>query len=315
MTKDKKFLLLFFNDPRNKNIFLDHLNQEENVQAVCVLKPVNVILRIIRKIHLLSGWPGIEIWFLPWKKDLAAYDYIVSIASPYSPRILDWISKKLNKKVGLINYYWDSMEVSAYPFVNSDKFQNWTFFKEDSLKYKMRYNPQFYIEKNLLSQEEIKYDVTYVGADRQGKLKKRTALVLETYDLLGKYKISSYFHYLSKNPSLPKEIQKDFLLTEEEYYRISAQGRAVLELIEPNIPWVTLRPLFALSNQKKVITNNPRIADEKYYSKENIFILGQDKPEDLAAFIRSDFSPISAEKLSYYNATAWLQRFLEKEEK
>ena len=88
-----------------------------------------------------------------------------------------------------------------------------------------------------------------------------------------------------------------------------AQGRVILDVVEQGAEWMTLRPLLALSNHKKVITNNHYIKKEKYYSRDNIFILGEDSDRTLKEFITSPFKEINESTLAYYSCREWVKRF------
>lgn len=300
-------LFLFFNDPRNNNILLDEIDKIEGVSSACVLRPVGLFLRLLRRIHIASGLPGISIWFLDWKKNIENYNIVVCIASRYSPGILRWVKRK-NPRARCINYFWDSVAISRYPIKSSDDFENWSFNSEDCKKYNMHYNPQFFISNIKLRGKEI-YDVTYVGADRNGILQSRSKLVKKYDELFTQYKIKHYFYYVSDSEIVPKQIRHSKPLSEQQFYDVSAQGKAMLDIVEPDVQWLTLRPLLALKNGKKVITNNKNICNEIFYSKDNVFILGVDNMNNLKKFVTSDFKKIDESYLKYYSVEEWIKRF------
>jgi len=245
--KSKDFLILFFNNANEENLFLDLLNKYPQIESDCTFKWVNRFFRIIRRIHFKSNLPGTGIWLNKWKKDIYQKKCIICNATYYSPKILKWIRKK-NSKVKLINYYWDIIKISKYPIKKSKDFSNWSFNKKDCIQYKMNYNPQFYLNTMYLSKVEV-------------------------------------------------------------IYYIMSQGKAILEIIDAGFEWETQRPLLALSNNKKLITNNISIKREKYYSPDNIFILGSDNEKDLIGFLNKPFKTISADIMNYYNVEEWIQRF------
>ena len=74
---------------------------------------------------------------------------------------------------------------------------------------------------------------------------------------------------------------------------------------------LTLRPLEALYFRKKLVTNFKDIKGENFYSKENIFILGDDDLSILKEFIESPFTEISQKILDQYTSKAWYQKFFE----
>lgn len=304
----KKTLYLAFNQPENDNVFLDKINETANIDATCALKSVNKFARIIRRVNLSHGWPGISIWLYNWKNHIEEYDRVICIASRYSPAILKWV-KKRNPKAQCINYYWDSIKVSRYPVECSDAFENWTFSCDDAATYHMKYNPQFFVNDMKLPQEEVKYDITYVGADRQGTLKSRTELIKKYFSLFEKLNISNKIYYVSNDFSVPDKIRFGQLMPEEEFYRVCAEGKAVLDLVEPDVKWMTLRPLLALSNGKKVVTNNNEVINEPFYCKEDVFILGVDDTKNLSTFLNNNFKKIPEDVLKYYEITSWIDRF------
>ena len=303
-----KKLFLFFNNYGESNATFDAINAIKCCKAECVFKPVNKIFRAIRRFHVHSGLPGIGFWLLDWKNHLDEIDICVCIASKYSPRILKYIKHK-NKNIKCINYFWDPIPLSGYPVVDSKYFENWSFYINDTYEYVMKFNPQFFIHNAKLPETPTNYDIIYMGADRQGRYKGRTELIIKYYNLFNEMNIKSYIHYLTKSKEVPHEIRKDRHVTGKEAELVWAQGKAVLELVEPDVRWSTLRPLFALYNHKKLITNNPEIINEKFYSKENIFILGVDDISKLREFLDSDFVPVPDEIMRYYSVEQWCRRF------
>lgn len=304
----EKILYLSFNETRNNNIVLDAINDSEGCAASCVLKSVSWGLRVVRRIHICLGLPCIGVWLEDWKNEIYSYSVVICVASRYSGNILKWIKKK-NQNCRCINYYWDSVEVSQYPVTFNKDYENWSFYEEDCKKYNFRYNPQFYINNIKLPDNNKKYDITYVGADRGGQLKDRSALVEKYYRLFNSLGLNTYFYYVTNSDLVSKEIKKDKLIPELEFYNISSKGRAILDIVEPNIFWLTFRPLVALSNRIKVVTNNRSIRKEKFYSKDNVFILGIDDECSLSRFLKTRFVSIDIDNLEYYEFNSWLQRF------
>lgn len=304
---NSKVLILFFADLNNKNVVIRELNKKYNIHSTCVFRSVGVVGSIIRKLHFKSRLPGFEFWFHNWKYNLEEYSTVICIASHYSPRVLRWINRK-NSKIRLINYFWDSISISGYPVVE-DKYENWSFSYNDCINYNLRYNPQFFIETVKLPKEDILYDITYVGADREGKLSERSELLYHYYNEFLKRGINFYLYYVSNTKIFPENLLQKDQISEEEFHRISAQGRVILDIVEPNVQWMTLRPLLALSNKKKIITNNSSIIFEPFYNKENIFILGVDNLDDLNEFIIKDFVQLDKDVLKQYEAKSWIERF------
>ena len=306
-----KALFLFFNDSNSKNMILDEISKIEGCRAECVFKPANRFLRIVRRIHICSGLPGIGIWFLDWKKSIKEIQYCICIASVYAPGILKWVRRK-NHNVKCINYYWDVVSISGYPVIRSPYFENWSFDSCDCKKFDMKFNPQFFVSGIRLPDEFSVYDIVYVGADRQGRLEGRTRLVRKYFSMFQDLGINVYFYYVTESADVPAQIRKDRLMSEKEYYGVCAKGRAILEIVEPDTRWSTLRPLLALSNHKKVVTNNPEIMNERFYTKDNVFILGVDDATKLKRFVENAFVPIPQGVMEHYSSESWCGRFFER---
>ena len=205
-------LILFFNDPQQKNFFLDNINLKDRIKAVCVLKRVSLPLRILRRIHFASGFPGIQYWFTDWYKDLSQYSGFVCIATHYSQRTLKWIAKKIRNihtDRKLINYYWDEIHISEYPVSESKFYTNWSFCYDNCTEFNMKYNPQFWISTMDLKSDRFEYDVSYVGGDREGRYQERTILVNQLFQILTREQISCFFWYISDSSLVDPRIKKN----------------------------------------------------------------------------------------------------------
>lgn len=302
-------LVLSFEDPKADNYFLDCINKIERFQTSPVLNSINLPLRVIRKAHMFSRIPGICIWFTGWQNKIDDVDCIICMASIYSGRVLKWIRRK-NKSIKLINYYWDKMSVSGYKVEETEDYDNWTFDLKDSREYGINYNPQFFVQSIVLPRNEIKYDISFVGSDRRGRWKERTEIVENCYKEFLETGCKLFFYYVSPCSGNTGYTHKNNL-PQREYFRIFSESKAVLEIVQPGEEWITLRVMQALTNGKKLITNNRWIKNEPYYSGSNIFIYGEDDIERLNEFIKEPFEDIDQSILAYYSITEWGNRFYE----
>ena len=310
--KKESMLILFFNDATKQDPILEAINDIEGTDAKSVFKPVGKIGAAIRKLHLKSHLPGIQFWLLDWKYCLEKYDSLVCIASPYSPQILKWVKRKKNG-IHLINYFWDCVEISGYPVVKDAAFENWSFNRRNCEEYDMKYNPQFFVDSINLPDNKKQYDVVFVGADRNGLWKSRAEMVQKCFNLFESMGISSCFWFLSKSDKVAQSIRKHRILEVDEYHDLLGRASTMLDLVEPGLEWMTLRPLLAMSNQKKLITNDTTIVNEKFYNEQNIFILGKDDIQQLKQFVSTPFTPIEKRRMEYYSVSNWILRFKEEE--
>lgn len=303
-----KALVLFFNNPEKRNIFVENMNLKEGIKVKCVLKNVSFPLRVLRRIHFVSGFPGIQIWFTDWKKEIYNYPLIICIATQYSQRVLQWIATKVHKK--LIHYYWDEIHISGYSVNKSNTYDDWTFCYDNSVEYNMKYNPQFWISTMNLKSDRMEYDISYVGGDRDGKYKERTKIVNKLFLFLMKENINMFFWYITESDEVDSRIKKDGELQQKDFLEVIRKSKTVVELVEDDNQWITQRTLYALSNEKKLITNNMCIMSEPLYCKDNIFILGHDNISELVEFIKRPYVKINYDILQYYEMDQWIERFV-----
>lgn len=305
----KKILILLFNDSKKKNVFIDKMNQNSEVTVFPVLKNIPYIIRPIRKMHILSGLMGIQIWFTNWKKVIHQFDTIICVATQYSVNVLRWIYKKVEAETKLINYYLDEVHISGYPVVHDERFYNWSFSYQNCIEFGMRYNPQFWMSSIDLSNTNPIYDVSYVGADRKGAYQDRTLLVMKLYRIMVESGFKVYFKYITSDFDVPENVKSKTALSLDDFLNIIKESKVILELVEENNQWMTQRVFYALGNKKKLITNNRAIVYERLYSPENVFILGHDSISSLKNFIKNPFKDIAPDILYYYEMNEWLKRF------
>lgn len=308
-----KALILFFNNPQKRNIFIENINKKQGLKAVYVLKNMPLLFRIIRRIHFASNLPGIQNWFTDWTKELEHYPIIICIATKYSHRMLKWIArrtKKTHTSRQIINYYWDEIHVSGYSVLKNDFYTNWSFCRDNSIEFEINYNPQFWVSTLDLRAKEFKYDVSYVGGDRNGRYIERTKLVNQLFHRLEKENIKSFFWYITKSDKVDLKIKKSYGLKEEDFLNVIKNSKVVIELVEEQNQWITQRALYALSNEKKLITNNLKIMDELLYCGENVFVLGYDEIDNLIDFIKQPYVETN-NNIDYYELEQWIERFID----
>ena len=305
----KELLLLTYNNDREENILLGAVSRSGIMEAGCILTHRGLLLRCLRRYVIRYHLPGMGFWLGDWKERLSSYGTIVMTASGYTPEILKWIHKRC-PGIRLINYYWDKIEISKYPVVYCDDFENWSFDREDAGNYGFSYNPQYYSGQLRLPAGKLKYDISFVGADREGNWPERTELVNRYYEQLQKAGLNTFFYYVSGDRKSNPVFTHTKRMSEREYLKVVSESRAVLDLVQPERGWMTQRPLLALSNQKKIVTNYHGIMDYDFYNKENIFILGSDAADRLYHFVHQPFRSDRNSRLGFYEADKWAARFL-----
>lgn len=87
------------------------------------------------------------------------------------------------------------------------------------------------------------------------------------------------------------------------------RARCLLEITQANQSGLTVRCLEALFFDKKLITNNPSVRMLPVYSPARFFILEQDDPATIAAFLAAPLPALRPGALDPYNFSHWLQQF------
>lgn len=307
-----KLVVLTFNHEGEDNFILNKMNETSRVDVYPVLRDVGIIGKCLRRINFKLFPFYVDYWFSKkWINSIEKNDTVVCMAHYWSPAILKRISKKYN--CNCINYFWDKVVVSGYPIERGKVFENWTFDLEDSRTYKMRYNPQFYVENLVEKNQIVEYDVCYVGADRNGTLVDRVAMANEYYSKMRELNLKLFFYLLTKSAKANAEIAANVPMNVKDVLDIMMKSKAVLEIIDSDkVEWLTLRPFQALTNNRKLITNNRKIVYYDFYNSNNIFVIGKDNWGDLPEFLNTPFEKM--ECLEKYSIENWKMRFLENKE-
>ena len=282
----KKYLYLKIN---KQAVFFKNI-KNINIQNYYILKEKNIIFRILRKFNALNS-----ISFGMWKFKIKRYDFIILGENGYSPNITKYI-KKNNPNCKVIMYYWNILN-DEYKKILEDKNidEFWTFDKNDSQKYNLKYNPQFYSKDIILNSNEIKQDVTFLG--RAKERKNELIKLEENLNILG---ITTNFYIIER--------EKD-LIGYNEYLESISKSKCILDYNQEGQVGLTLRPMEALFLRKKLITNNVNIINYDFYKPQNIFVLGLDDINKIKEFVDSPYEEVDEKIVNYYDFESWLKRF------
>lgn len=271
------------------------------------------------KSYILSGimmlWvklsiPMIPIWYnhrvLNYKGTLIVIDDGITL------QYLRWLKIHCNAE-RLIFYYWNTYRKGKiHPDVVRELgYEVWSYDEDDCIHYNMKYNPQMFFESWYeginVDKINILYDVVFVGRDQFGRMQEMQKII----DVFEKKGIKYHMHFVAKKwyQRFSSRAYARYL-NFHDMIREELKGKVVLDFCITVQKGFTLRIYDALYNHRKVITNNSKIKQMAFYSKENVFIFGEDNEELLADFICSDFRPISKEVLQQYSVQGWLERFL-----
>ena len=251
--------------------------------------------RLVRKVHMSSIFPNKQIWLNEWCKVIIDYDTIILADAGNTFNVVRYIHKNWPDK-RLIVWYRNSVKATVSPGeIDRSICELWSFDKDDCEKYKMQYNPQFYMRNRKYQENSIEYDAFFVGQDK-GRLKILSEMQ-ETLELQG---LKCKFCIVGTNC---KRLAYDEIL---DYISKSRM------IVDCQCDWqkgITLRPLEALFYQKKLITNNRSIRNSDYYNPFNIFIWGEDNKEKINNMLSTPYKSVEENIIHNYDLFSWIRRF------
>ena len=249
-------------------------------------------MRVIRKLRL----DGKLVWG-DWYKTIDKFDLVILGENYYSFNISRYIKKK-NKHCRLIVYFWNCIN-DGYKKILEDKNidEFWTFDKNDSNSYKIKYNPQFYTKNVKIEDKNVqkKYDIVFLG---RAKGRKEQILNLENEF---KRKGLNYNIRIVEN-------EKD-LVKYDDYLDWLSKSKSILDITCNNQVGLTLRCMESIFLEKKLITNNKEIKKYNFYNPKNIFILDEDNMDNIETFLNSPYEKVDQKIIEYYDFESWLKRF------
>lgn len=250
-----------------------------------------------------------EIWY---NKDLRNIeDTCVVFDANTTEDFLDWFAHN-NPKARLIFYYWNvyEKERNVHPdAVRSKGYEVWSFDPQDCQRYQMKLNDEFYCRswyKSLERNVEPKYDISFIGRDKNGRMSQ----VLNLKERYEEFDIK-WLLYFTANCWYRRYCNKNYrkYLTYTQVLQKQLEAVAVLDYAHEKQSSITLRTFDALCNGRKVITNNKEIVNEKIYNKQDFFVIGIDDDSSLRKFLSSPFEPIEDDLLEERSIVGWKRRF------
>lgn len=296
-----------------KNVVIIKQNQdlistgirEKGYTVFPAYKNVPYFLTLLRRIWFKLGLPGSSVWFNGRLVNLET-ETIVIYESMIHPLFLKWIRKK-NSNTRIIFFYFNIVRTSIHPDLIPDSIEKWSWDKADCHKYHLKYNAgSGYIATPMIQRENKKYDIIFIGRD-----KGRYTDLMNLQKKLNKYNLSTFFYIVPTKKYLIKHKYTDYkILSYKEMLEKEMQAKVILDFVQEGQTGTTYRTMESIFYSIKLITNNKYIKEYSFYRKENIFILGEDKIENIYEFVNSKYLPLKKEIIDYYSFEYWLERFL-----
>lgn len=263
----------------------------EGVELVSPYKNTNIFTRACRKffgeIAFIQGFIN-----NPLLKNVDA-DMLLVFDS-ISIAFLKWL-KKHNPNKRIILWYWNPVFLTIDPKEVPKGIELWSYSRKDCEQYGMQFNTQFCFSKYTPTQEEPTTDIFFFGRDKgRGEIIEKYQKEFEELGLKTDFRIV-------RN-------KKDYI-PYSEGIQLTKRSKCVLDFCVNEEVGMSLRALEALFLNKKVITNNKMYMREKFYRKQNVFILGQDDLKNLSEFLTTPLEEVAEEIKEYYLFENWLKRF------
>lgn len=205
---------------------------------------------------------------------------------------------KTKSKENLILYYMNTIDDKNKYLMNY--FDNiYTFDSDDAMKYNIEFKHTPYSDKIECEKNDIYYDTLFLG-----RAKDRVNEIIELKDTLDKNNLNNKFMVLGLDK--PDIMIKEFL-NYDDYLKLLMQSKCIIEINKAGQTGCSLRFLESLFFEKKIITNNHKIINNNFYSKDNVYIIGKDK-RNMREFILSPYKKLDL-NLNELNFSNWIGTF------
>lgn len=231
--------------------------------------------------------------------------------------------RRINPNARYVLYLWDS--VKNFPHI-LDLYQafdeTYSFDTLDCEKYNFKFLPLFYNEEKK-DNSSIKYDVTFIGTIKKGKLSQFKKIEKE---LNNQYSNNYFYLYLQSklvylyNKIFNKEFKhsriNDFKykkISYDENNRIILNSKIILDIPMANQNGLSMRTFECLGYHKKLITTNPNVLNYDFYKEENIYYYDGNKIDSNNIFFNSEYQELDEEILNKYSLDSFIKELIKEE--
>ncbi|MGL4519015.1 MAG: hypothetical protein ACRCUJ_04685 [Phocaeicola sp.] len=264
-------------------------------------KPISFVEKCIRKVSLIFNICK-HYWLGEWRKKIKEFDTIILFATA-DQYMLDYLHKHKTKKQRIIYWYWNPIRKCVNPdYVKKLGFETWSFDLNESKMYNLNQNTTFYInnlEKNV--QPVIKYDVCFLGLN-----KNRFQLLEQITGIINTLGLTSFLYIVDESAPIK---ERKTIMKYDDYLKYVLQSKVLLDIQQEGQEGLTVRVMESIFFEKKLITTNKKITEEKFYNQMNIFIFGIDDVTKLKNFINTPYQEIDKSIVDHYEFSHWINRF------
>lgn len=286
--------IIYYNSPIWR-YFLKHL--DNNIECFPIIEPSGS--NTLRLMTLLS-YGGFKSRFAQsLYRQTIPYSYTTTLVLDcHNPTILYKIAKTQTNHQKLFLWFWNPLKVAMRHYnikntiynIKCMGYQIFTFDSEDARIYNLEHKSQFGLNY-AISQNPI-YDVYFCGNDK-GRI-----------NIINNFKKQCYRLNINAEIIVP-EIDKRIVPFDQNVAN-AMKSRALLDIVQNGQNGLTLRPLEALLNDKKLITNDVNIKKYDFYNRQNVFIIGEDNINQLKDFIYSPILCVPQSIKEKYTFNNWI---------
>lgn len=288
----------------NNKSYFEKKMIDEGFEVLNAYKKTNFVTRNIRKYWFKFNFPFSSLWFNKQLKNINIKEIII-----WDPVITEnfvrWV-RRCHPKKRIIFWYWNPAKKSLNPEKLTESVcEKWTYSLSDAHRYNMKYNATFYFSRLKAPQNEVKYDILFIGKDK-GRLNELVYFKTQ-FESLG---LKPLFHIsptkrieMKKNSMYKSEISYDKVLD------MIGSSKAILDILTDPYEGLSLRPMESIFHRKKLITNSLMIQNYDFYDSNNIFILGKNDLNILPDFLESPYKDIEPFIVGKYDFSNWIKGF------
>lgn len=249
------------------------------------------------------------------------YDYVLFVNIEAATRSILMHYKEAFPDAKFILYEWDSIRNQKNAKENLDLFDIvWTFDRNDSKEYGIRFLPLFYLDKyaRLEKRNNYKNKILFVGtthSDRYRFIKTIEKQVCKNNEksFLWFYfpsKLLYYKMWFSDRAFRSSSRMSDFrfsVLNEDELLKEVEQSEIIVDAQHPKQTGLTMRTIEALGSCRKLITTNADIENYDFYNPHNILLVDRINPVVTDDFLNSRYEDVPEEIYRKYSLTSWVK--------
>lgn len=307
----KKVLILV----RNKNnYFWNFIEEQENIDVYNTYKKEfsNSIVKKWRKKNPKRNYFYFGI-LGTWTRYINEYEKVIIIDSGYTKQ-MDWVLEKYQGQVFF--FYWNKLhrlDDIAKIQINTinKKAIIYSYSRYDCKNFKLFFNSTMYYPKKI-EKKLIKYNAIFVGCILDNRAKELDCIL----EKINSFCEINFIHAVKSEKNMDESYEiknfqlQDSYISYNQYLEKVFQSKVIIDIDKYENAGLSLRAMESIFYKKKYLTTNKEIKREPFYSKNNVFIFGEDEIENIRNFFDTPYVEIPSDVVEYYRLNNWIKRFV-----